>query len=361
MRTTHLALMFFVVFFLFVPAALPAQDCYTTLDDGVWGNPRRDFNDVPIPVLIDSLIPVGDPIVIGIPGRSVAFADGGEPCILDGLPGGGRPRSLTGEFVDAVVDTDCVLPEGFPANRKGKFRNALLGETMALALNCRLDPDLPWVVVTPVMLTVPALPGDDGLYGTADDSLCADCDTMTVRMPAELMAVLADSLGVEPTVEAVLGMANASLGGGDTYGLNGKTMWRAVSNLNRAFKRSRFLVSSEPDTIIITLTMQKPDTAPEGRAAISDGAALALVPLRSAGGISAVRLSLPEQAYVTAVAYNVAGRKVAVLADRILPSGETVLEFPSDRHVPSGVYFVRADAALPSGASRLTAKVVVLR
>ena len=85
MHTTHLALAFFVVFFLFVPVALPAQQCYTTLDDAVWGNPNRDFNDVPIPTLIDDLIPVGDPLVIGIPGHSVAFADGGEPCILDGL------------------------------------------------------------------------------------------------------------------------------------------------------------------------------------------------------------------------------------------------------------------------------------
>jgi len=361
MHITHPVLAFLVVVLLFVPAVLPAQQCYTTLDDGVWGNPHRDFNDVPIPALIDSLIPVGSPLVIGVPGRSVAFADGGEPCIVDGLPGSGRPSALTGEFADAVVDTDCVFPDGFPLNKKGKFRNALLSETVALSLNCRLDPGLPGVLVTPIMMTVPALPGDDGLYGTADDSLCADCDTMTVRMPAELMAVLEDSLGVEPTIEAVLGMANTSLGGGDTHGLNGKTMWRAVSNLNRAFKRTRFLVNSEPDTIIIPLMILEPETVRGDRAAIDDDAGLALVPTRSAAGMSAIRLSLPERAHVTAVAYNVAGRKVAVLADRVLPSGETVLEFPRDRDVPSGVYFVRADAALSSGRSRLATKVIVLR
>ncbi len=360
MRITHLVPAFLVLLLILVPGVLPAQDCYTTLDDGVWGNPHRDFNDVPIPVIIDGLIPVGDPLLIGIPGRSVAFADGGEPCILDGLPGSGRPSALTGEFVDAVVDTDCVLPDGFPANKKGKFRNALLGETVALALNCRLDPDLPGLVVTPVMMTVAALPGADGFYGTADDSLCADCDTMTVRMPAELMAVLEDSMGVEPTVEAVLGLANMSLGGGDTYGLNGKTVWRAVSNLNRAFKRSRFLVSTETDTIIVP-TLLQPEMTTEGRAMVVDGAELSLAPARSVSGATAVRLSLPEQSHVTAVAYNVTGRKVAVLADRVLPSGETVLEFPNDRRIPSGVYFVRAEAALPSGTSRLAAKVVVLR
>lgn len=95
MRLKRSILVVFVGLIVFIPTALPAQECYTTLDDAVWGNPHRSFNGVPIPTIIDSFIPVGDPIVIGTLGRSVAFADGGEMCILDGLPGGGRPWALS--------------------------------------------------------------------------------------------------------------------------------------------------------------------------------------------------------------------------------------------------------------------------
>ncbi len=360
MRVMHHVLLVTVALLVLIPSALPAQVCYTTLDDGVWGNPHRDFNGVQIPALVDSLIPVGDPLIIGLPGRSVAFEDGGEPCIVAGLPGGGRPSALTGDFVDAVVDTDCVLPEGFPANRKGKFRNALLGETVALSLNCRLDVDLCDLVVSSVMMTVPALPGEDGLYGTEDDSLCADCDTMTVRMPDDLMAVLEDTMGVVPSVGAVLGLANTALAGGETYGLRGKTVWQAVSNINRAFKRTRYLVADEPDTIIPIL-LASPGFGTEGRG--GEGAPTDPVeePARLAAAPSAVVLSLPQSARATVVAYNVAGREVAVLADRVFPGGRTLLEIPAGHRVPSGVYFVRADVELPSGASRLSTKMVVLR
>ena len=358
MRFKRSILVVFVALVVLIPTALPAQECYTTLDDAVWGNPHRSFNGVPIPTIIDSLIPVGDPIVIGILGRSVAFADGGEMCILDGLPGGGRPWALTGDFVDAVVDTDCVLPEGFPVNNKGKFKNALLGETMALSLNCRLDPDLFDLDVTPVMLTVEALPGEDGLYGTADDSLCADCDTMTVRMPAELMSAFEDSMGIDPTVGDVLAFANTSLGGGETFGLTGKTIWHAVANLNRAFKRARFLVSAEPETIV-PIVLDADGVG--GERANVGSTSLSLVATRTASGAPALHLNLPEQSHVRAVAYNIAGREVAVLADRVVPGGETVLEFPADRRLPSGVYFVRAETASSAGTERLTAKVVILR
>lgn len=55
---------------LVVAIGRPAET--VVLDDAVWGNLHRSFNGVPIPAIIDSLIPVGDPLVIGILGREVA-------------------------------------------------------------------------------------------------------------------------------------------------------------------------------------------------------------------------------------------------------------------------------------------------
>ena len=79
-------LVLLVVVFVLV-AALPAasQDAYCTLGQYVWGHETREFNDVPLPTLLDSLITASEPLTIGMPGRGVSFLDGSEPTITAGL------------------------------------------------------------------------------------------------------------------------------------------------------------------------------------------------------------------------------------------------------------------------------------
>lgn len=360
-RNMRLLKSLLVVVVVMFPLLVHAQESYCTLEDALWGNEHQSFNDVPIPALLDSLIPPGVPLTVGIPGRSVSFADGSEPCILAGLPAGGSYGALTGDFVDAVVDTECVLPEGFPANRKGKFNSSLLGETIALSLNVRLDPDLASVEVTDLMLTVQALPGEDGLSGTADDSLCAECDTMTVRIPEDVLAAISDSMGVDPTVSALLDLANASLAG-ETYGVAYKYVWKAVKNINRAFKDCRFLVGAEdiPDIIPIVETM----SGGSGREAEGHSDAfLSLAAEAGLGDVASVRLSVPETSELTLAVYTVAGRRAAAVVERTVGEGETVLDLPSGGRLRSGVYFVRAVAeGVQTGRTATkTVKLIVVR
>ena len=355
-------------------ATSSAQESYCALGQYVWGHETREFNGVSIPALLDSLITDADPLVIGAPGRSITFAEGSEPTITAGLTAGWKPAPLPDDLGDVVIDSACVLPPEFPANKHGKFRNSLLGETVALSLNTRLDPDLFTLEVCPVMMTVGALPGDDGLYGTPDDSLCADCDTMTIRIPEEVLAALGDTSGVGTTVGDILGLANLTLAGQDTlYDVTPRQVREAVKVLNRGFKRCRFLVECTDSVvdsfeIIDIKTATRGGTPPEdgGRSADADSERSGLA-LRSSSPVSdlaVISYSVPEPCRVRLSVYNVAGREVDVILDGDVYQSENFIQVPVDaRQMPSGVYFLRMSAvgAQTGRTYTRTAKMLVVR
>ena len=360
-----------VVFVMFAALPATAQDAYCTLGQYVWGHETREFNGVAIPALLDSLITDSDPLVIGMPGRSVTFMDGSEPTITDGLTASWKPAPLPEDLGDAVVDSTCELPDGFPA-KHGKFRGSLFGETIALSLNTRLDPDLFDLEVCPVMMTVQALPGEDGLHGTADDTLCASCDTMTIRIPDEVLAALGDSTGVGATVGDILGLANLTLAGQDTlFDITPKQIHDAVKVLNRGFKGCRFLVECSdgtPDTIQVAMKFVAPPDEPADRGAPNDNESeWGRLSLRAASPVSdlaVVQYGLPEPSRVTISVYSVAGRKVDTLLDGDVNQPEGFIQVPVDAgRMPSGVYFVRM-VAVGSGSGRgysASSKMLVIR
>lgn len=352
---------------LCVPAIGAGQESHITLEENTWGNAHKEFNLVTIPDWIDSLVTPGSPLVVGKPGRSLTFADGSEAAILEGLPASGQPAVLPEGLGDAVVDSTCALPEGLPASKKGKLKNSLLGETMALALNARLDPELIDLGVCSVMMTVNVLAGPDELYGTEDDSLCATCDTMTVRIPEAVLAALQDSMGVEATVGSVLEFANMALAGEGTYDATLKGVWHAVKNINRGFKNYRMLVYCEGDTGGVPIDIKAaPGTSgsPEERAETM-ASAVALSVSSPVSDRALVYFTVPEASRVMLSVYNVAGREVAALLDgQVFQDRATVEMATGDRHaLPSGVYFLRMTAVgVASGAEyRQTAKMLLVR
>ncbi len=352
---------------LCVPAICAGQESYITLEENTWGNAHKEFNLVTIPDWIDSLVTTGSPLVMGKPGRSLTFADGSEEAILAALPASGQPAVLPEDLGDALVDSTCALPEGLPASKKGKLKNSLLGETMALALNARLDPELIDLDVCSVMMTVNVLAGPDELYGTEDDSLCAMCDTMTIRIPEAVLSALQDSMGVEPTVGNVLEFANMALAGEGTYDATLKGVWHAVKNINRGFKNYRMLVYCEGDTGGVPIDIKgAPGTSggPEDRAE-SMASAVALSASSPVSDRAFVYFTVPEASRVTLSVYNVAGREVATLLNGQVFQDRATVEMAADNRsaLPSGVYFVRMTAVgVASGAEyRQTAKMLVVR
>jgi hypothetical protein len=369
----HIVL-FAVVFVLALSPPVCAQETYCTLGQQVWGHGTREFNGVTIPTILDSLITAADPLVIGMPGRSVTFLDGSEPTITAGLTASWKPAPLPEDLGDAVIDSTCALPDEFPADKKGKFRGSLFGETIALSLNTRLDPDLFGLEVCPVMLTVGALPGDDGLYGTADDSLCADCDTMTIRIPDEVLAALGDTSGIGTTVGDILGLANLTLAGQDTlFDVTPKQVNEAVKVINRGFKRCRFLVdciSALPDSleIIEIKGIVHPNDPPGGDARLSGNVSewgeLSLRSTSPVSDMAVITYSVPEPCRVRISVYSVAGREVDVIVDGEVNQRDNFIQMPIDSgRMPSGVYFVRMSATgTASGrAYTQTGKMLVLR
>jgi hypothetical protein len=352
------------------PVVAQGQMSYTTLGDHDYGNPHKSFNGVGIPAWIDSLVG-GDPLILGAPGRSLTFEDGSEASIIAGLPASGRPVAFPEELGDAVVDSTCELPAELPANKHGKLRNQLLGEAIALSLNVRLDPDLLDLEVCPWMFTVQGFAGPDSLYGTVDDTMCVVCDTMTIRIPDTVIGAIADSVGVAPTVGTVLEFANAALGGETIYDASHHDVWHAVKNLNRAFKRCRFLVGCEGDSVeyevIDTFSARE---SLEGNVAAGHQAAVtepttwlaASSPVRD---VATMRYSVREASRVRIVAYSVAGREVAVVADQAVAAGVGALRVSVDRSrgFASGVYLIRMTAtSLASGEEYAeTGKMIVVR
>ncbi len=352
---------------LLAPVVSTGQESYFTLEENTWGNPHKSFNLVTIPDWVDSLVTAGDPLVVGVAGRSLTFQEGSEAAILAGLPASGQPAVLPDGLGDAVIDSTCVLPEDLPATKKGKLKNSLLGETMALTLSTRLDPELIDLGICPVMMTVNVLAGPDELYGTEDDSLCAMCDTMTIRIPEAVLSAIADSVGVEPTVGSVLDFANMALGGENTYGATLRGVWHAVKNLNRGFKNCRMLVYCEGDTGGIPVDI-KAAPGGSGKPDVRAGTVESAVSLAVSSPVSdraIVSFALPEESRVDLSVYNVAGRKVAVLLSGDVCQDRATVEMAvgGSSALPSGVYFLRMSAVgLSSGAAYdRTAKMLVLR
>jgi hypothetical protein len=345
------------------------QMSYTTLGDHDYGNPHKSFNGVGIPAWIDSLLGDGGPLVLGTTGRSLTFDEGAGPCIMAGLPASSRPAAFPEGLGDAIVDSTCELPPDLPASNHGKLRNQLLGETIALSLNTRLDPDLVDLEVCAWMFTVQGFAGPDSLYGTEDDTMCVVCDTMTVRIPETVLAAIADSMAMTPTVGTVLDFANMALGGEGIYDASYHDVWQAVKNLNRAFKGCRFLVDCTNGGVVVIPTILTRESLEGNDAEGRQGAAgepgtwlAATSPVRD---VATIRYSVPEESHVRIVAYSVAGRQVAVLRDGTAAAGEGAIDvrLGRERGFASGVYLIRMTATSRSSGEAYaeTGKLIVVR
>jgi hypothetical protein len=185
---------------------------YCTLTQGAYGNPNGQWNGMNRLELITSLLAQGD-LVLGQAGRSLTIQPGeaSAQCIIDRLPAGGRPRALP-DFGDQVLDNDtCQTDPPLPVH-SDRFQNVLLGQTITLALNLRLDPNLGSLVLCSQMTT------DNGVFPID---------------PSVIEAMV--TIGGGHSASSLLALANRALSGGDTLGVSLKLINSAVDALNNAF------------------------------------------------------------------------------------------------------------------------------
>jgi hypothetical protein len=237
-----------------IELSVDACDEFCSLTQGAYGNPNGSFwfNGVSyrrLP-LIEALIG-GTPIEIGdAAGSNFTIPLDGAQCVIDRLPAGGSASALPAGINGGVLSApDCQTSPAIPTQKnKSEFNNVLLGQTITLALNLRLDPDLANFTLCSTIVTMGALPGPDGILGTEDDepdvdgpnNILGDADdTITVVIPASVLA----ALGPGATVADLLDLANRGLAGLSTGGASLSDINAAVDAINRGFDECRFLVS----------------------------------------------------------------------------------------------------------------------
>jgi hypothetical protein len=212
---------------------------------GFYGNPNGKFNGTPSLTLVGNLLAQG-PLVVGKLGsRSLTIPINAALLLQQRLPGNGTPTTL--ESGNQVLSPTTPTPTS-----KGKFPNVLLGQTVTLSLNVRLNTRLLGVVIRPAFCSQGVLPGPDGLRGTADDQLVSG-DILMFTTPTSVLTALSDPLlGInDVTVQGLLELANRGLAGLLSSGPSLPDINAAVDAINRGYDGCRVQVDCATHTVIL--------------------------------------------------------------------------------------------------------------
>jgi HYR domain len=227
-------------------ATLTVQSCASggpcSFTQGFYGNAKGKFNGTPSLTLISNLLATG-PLVVGKTGtRSLTIPQSAVPLLQQQMPASTTPVTLPN-------NGDQTLPTAVLPLNKGKFANILLGQTITLSLNVRLDPALSGVQLRTNFCTQGVTAGPDGSTGTADD-LPVSGDVQMFAIPNSVLAALINpGLGINDlTVRGLLELANRALAGLPTGGASLSDINSALDNINRGFDGCRILVDCATHT-----------------------------------------------------------------------------------------------------------------
>jgi hypothetical protein len=189
-----------------------------------------------------------EPLSVGLQGaRSLTLSAETGDCLCERLPAEETPLPLPDFQDQTLARPACQTFFAQPLDIDGAFVNSLLGETIALTLNTRLDPRLADRSVCNVMTTQILSPGPDGFLGTSDDVddpgfdglSGTDDDLRTVSIPLQVTGAL-DALGLGRTVRGVLALANIALSGSsDLGGADFDEIFYATRAINRVLEGCR--------------------------------------------------------------------------------------------------------------------------
>ena len=123
--------------------------------------------------------------------------------------------------------TNCAT--SLLVDNRGKFRNNLLGQSIALALNLRYDQTLANFELSETFTTW-SIGSQDPL------NVGKDCETYTI--PGDVLSAL-QTLGLPKTVGGLMALANKGLGGQPTGDASLTEIGSAVAAINEAFDECR--------------------------------------------------------------------------------------------------------------------------
>jgi hypothetical protein len=324
-------------------------DHLCSLTQGAYGSYGGYFNGMTTLELVQSLL-LNNPMTVGKPGRSVYMDIYDADCIIQRLPGNTTPSTLPAFGDKDLNQTTCQVggPIPIPLN-SGKFESVLLGQTITLIFNSRISAAMPLFPLTHTFCTQGALPGKDGLYGTADDKINPNDAIKTFTIPYEVLSAL-DKLGLPRIVYGLIELCNRGLAGQPTGGATLSQINDAADAINQGFEQCRFIVDCS--TMSTTAGTKIDDPTSMSGMTYSMSAPTKFELKQNAPNpfnpITTIRLALPEAAPWTITVYDIQGKLVKRFNGHT--SGPAFVDVQwngTDEHgspVASGVYLYRVHA-----------------
>ncbi len=224
------------------------------------------------PLFVQPLPPIGpypQSLELGVPGtRSLTIPLSGSQCIITRLAATGNTSALPnfgagGRPVDRTLDAStCQVPnepgpnpqeKGLPLSNKGKFDNVLLGQTIALALNMRLDPNLANFNLTNIgkVVTIKGKPYRQfTTQGINPDGSLIEDDVKNFAIPQSVIDALSDPalVGADNVgkVSGLLILANRGLAGLSTGTASLNDINVGAKVINNGFEMCRVLIDGTP-------------------------------------------------------------------------------------------------------------------
>jgi hypothetical protein len=191
-------------------------------------------------------LPNPDPLVVGVLGtRSLTIPLSAAQCVMTRLPATGNPIALP-NFGDKILQNpnSCNV-SGTPALplKNGKFNNVLLGQTITLGLNLRLDPTLANLDLTTIGTPVV-------INGVAYRRFCTQSggNIHTWLIKQSVINALSNPTYVPDLthrgkVSGLLDLANRALAGLSTGSASLTDINAAVNAINTGFDECQILVT----------------------------------------------------------------------------------------------------------------------
>ncbi|AUC80246.1 hypothetical protein CW736_13060 [Nonlabens sp. MB-3u-79] len=245
---------------------------------------------------------IADPLVVGVPGRSISFDLAAAQCIIDRLPGNGRPVALPDNLGNHVVDAATCSVGSIPLGSGSRIKNNFLTQTITLMLNTRYDPTLLFLKL-----------GD------------IDC----VSFPNALFR----KLGANATIYDLIICANEVLGGEDGCGLKPGQLTDVIGQINDRFDECQSIGSGCPIASRNEVLADKEEAfKPIEMSAYP-------VPFNTELNLS---INISYASKVKVELFDLQGRLIISVNDKAVVSGNNVVQLRfDDRRLPEGLFMVK--------------------
>jgi hypothetical protein len=276
------------------------------------------------------------PLELGSGTRKITIGTTEAACLQSKLPSGSTVAVLPNASVS------CAGATGNAYLSNGKFKNVLLGNTIALSLNLRLDPSLAGLRITgPYITTFAATSCSNGVAQNGTRLVCA--------IPPSVITYL----GANNTVADLVILANKALGG--TYVPTSSTP--SLSHINAAL--SAFIQSFDKCRIFVgfstTSNGAKFEEVFADEQDVSE-ADFSVYPNPASGSVT-LSYTAKEDSRVAVSVYRADGSLATELMEKEVYAGQNDLFILNTMEWIPGVYFARIN----TGGQVFTKKLIILR